>query len=114
MNLINFLMLSFGVTIFVWAIAIFCFSRITVKFIETEMAKEGSLPPDWDKGIGARFIMYAMVIVAKKTARVSPVNDELILRHARKKDWYLAILFLTSFSVFMILAVIISYLYAPD
>ena len=100
--------------IFLWAIATFCFSRMTVKYIENEMAKKGELPPEWDKGIGARITMYAMVIIAKKAKRVSLVNDQLILRYARKKDWYLAVFFLSSFIVLMSIGGVTYFLYGPE
>ncbi|WDE03702.1 hypothetical protein SG34_020285 [Thalassomonas viridans] len=110
----DWLALCAVILIFLWGIATFCFSRISVKYIECEMAKEGQLPPEWDKGIGARITMYAMVIVAKKAADVSPVNDQLILRYARKKDWYLAVFFLGSFVVLMCVGGIAYYLYGPE
>jgi len=44
---------------FIWGIATFLFRRISVNHIEYEMAKEGIVPPAWDKGIGARMIAYA-------------------------------------------------------
>ncbi|WDE03696.1 hypothetical protein SG34_020255 [Thalassomonas viridans] len=78
------------------------------------MAKEGELPPEWDKGIGARITMYAMVIVAKKAAHVSPVSDQLILRYARKKDWYLAVFFLSSYSLFILTSGVAYVLYGPE
>ncbi|WP_281556826.1 hypothetical protein [Thalassomonas sp. RHCl1] len=114
MNLYDCLMLSILLLIFLIAIATFCFSRISVKYIENKMAKEGELPPEWDKGIGARITMYAMVIVAKKAADVSPVNDQLILRYARKKDWYLALFFLGSFVAFICVSAIAYYLYGSE
>ncbi|WDE13508.1 hypothetical protein [Thalassomonas haliotis] len=113
-NAEHWLALGVAVLIFLWGIATFCFSRISVKHIEREMAKAGKLPPEWDKGIGARITMYAMVIVAKKAADVSPVNDQLILRYARKKDWYLAVFFLGSFVVLMSVGGIAYYLYGPE
>ena len=106
--------ISFIIIIFLWAIATFCFSRISVKHIEAEMAKEGKLPPEWDKGLGIRISAYAVAIIIKRIPPQSIIDTHSVKRHMRKKDWYLAAFFLTSFSVFMILAVIISYLYVPD
>ncbi|XPF93560.1 hypothetical protein ACM9HF_16260 [Colwellia sp. RE-S-Sl-9] len=63
------------------------------------MVKEGILTPEWDKGIGGRIIMYAMVIITKKAAKTSPVDDEAILRHTRPKDYTLAAFLIVS-SVF--------------
>jgi|TARA_B110000211_G_scaffold178214_1_gene201475 hypothetical protein len=93
-------------SIFISAIATLIFSRISVKHIEQEMVKEGIEPPVWDKGIGGRIIMYAMVIVANKAAKTSPVEDEAILRHARKKDYILSMfLIISSLLFFSVLAV---------
>ncbi|MFT4906087.1 MAG: hypothetical protein ACI978_000144 [Oleispira sp.] len=93
-------------SIFISTIATLLFSRISVKHIEREMAKEGIAPPVWDKGIGGRIIMYAMVIVANKAAKTSPVEDEAILRHARKKDYTLSMfLIISSLLFFSVLAV---------
>jgi len=62
----NFLLIL-GVALFlISGIATFCFGRISVKHIEKEMAREGQSPPEWDKGIGARITIYAIVIVTKK------------------------------------------------
>ena len=93
-------------SIFIWGIAILLSGQITVKHIEQEMTKEGIAPPVWDKGIGGRIIMYAMVIVANKAAKTSPVEDEAILRHARKKDYTLSMfLIISSLFFFSVLAV---------
>ena len=113
MNLYDFLMLTILLTFLLTAIATFSFSRISVKHIENKMAEEDALPPEWDKGIGARITMYAMVIVAKKVAHVSPVNDQLILRYARPKDWYLAVFYLGSFFCFICISGIAYFLYGP-
>ncbi|WDE00747.1 hypothetical protein [Thalassomonas actiniarum] len=102
-----------GALFFLWGIAVFCFSRITVRHIEDNMAKKGELPPEWDKGIGIRLIMYAMVIVAKKAEKVSLVNDQLILSYARRKDWYLALFFLVSFAAFLAVISVGYFLYGP-
>ncbi|WP_281556824.1 hypothetical protein [Thalassomonas sp. RHCl1] len=99
--------------LFVWGISIFCFSKITVKHIEREMAKEGKSPPEWDKGIGGRFSLYAMAIVINKMARKTLVDGEAIRRHARKKDWYLAVFFLSSFIAAMSMVGVFYYLYGP-
>jgi len=107
-------LLSGGVLFLLWGIAVFCFSRITVKHIEDNMAKKGELPPEWDKGIGVRLTMYAMVIVAKKAAKASPVNDELILQYARKKDWYLAVFFLVSLVFFLAVISVGYFLYGSE
>lgn len=100
---------------FLWGIAVFLFGRITVKYIENEMAKEGILPPDWDKGIGARYPAYAGIIILPNLKRhASVVNIEATKRYARKKDFYLALFVQSSFAVCMIVMSIGYFLYAPD
>ena len=85
---------TFIIFIFIWAIATFCFRRITVKHIENEMAKEGNLPPEWDKGIGARLPAYALIILFPNINRhASLVDVESTKRYAQKIDWYLALFF---------------------
>ena len=100
---------------FLWGIAVFLFGLITVKYIENEMAKEGILPPDWDKGIGARYPAYAGIIILPNLKRhASVVNIEATKRYARKKDFYLALFVQSSFAVCMIVMSIGYFLYAPD
>ena len=99
---------------FIWGIAVFLFGRISVKHIEQEMAKEGLSPPTWDSGIGGRVIMYAMVIVAKKAAKSSPVDDEAVLRHTRKKDYCLAMFYMVSAAAMFTVAFIAYFLYGAD
>ena len=102
-----------GISFLVWCFATFLFSRISVKHIEQEMAKEGIEPPVWDKGIGGRITMYAMVIVANKAAKTSPVEDEAILRHARKKDRKFALFYTVSMLCSFITAFAVFFLYGP-
>jgi len=97
---------------FLCGIATFLFGRISVKYIEGEMAKEGIESPVWDKGIGARLIMYAMVIAANKSATQSPVDDESILRHTRKKDKNLAWFFIFT-TVIMFLLIVVHSIFFP-
>ena len=114
LTLENWLAILTFVIILMWAVSIFLFGRITVKHIENKMESEGILPPRWDKGVGASHIMYAMVIVRKKAAIASPINDTAVLRYAREKDWYLAMFSLISFGLFMILAGVIYFLYPQE
>ena len=98
---------------FTWGAAILLFGRISIKHIEREMAKEGLEPPVWDKGIGGRLMMYAIVIVTNKVSEHSLVNDSAILRHTRTKDYSLAVFLLISSVFFFTLMGIAYYLYAP-
>ena len=110
----EFFYLIGGISFLVWCFATFLFSRISVKYIEQKMAKEGIEPPVWDKGIGGRITMYAMVIVANKAAKTSPVEDEAILRHARKKDRKLAFFYTIAMLCSFIMMFTIAYLYGQD
>ena len=95
---------SGGLLFFICAFFSVCFGRISVKFIEKEMAKEGKLPPTWDKSIGARVSAYAVAILMNKVPPYSIVDTQSIKRHARRKDWYLAFLFISSLTLFMVVA----------
>lgn len=95
-----------------WGIAIFCFGRITVKHIENEMAKEGKLPPEWDKGIGGRLVAYSSIILFPNIKRHAALVDiEATKRHARKKDWYLALFLEVTFYTLMITGAIAYFLF---
>ncbi|WP_281556822.1 hypothetical protein [Thalassomonas sp. RHCl1] len=93
-----------GVLFFVCAFFSVCFGRISVKHIEQEMAKEGKSPPGWDKGIGARVGAYAVALVIKRIPPHSIIDTKAAKRHARKKDIYLAGLFLSSLVLFITVA----------
>lgn len=90
------------------------FYRISVKFIEQELVKEagGFEPLELDKGIGARGMMYSQLILFKiKKHRF--VDGEAVLRIARKKDWWLALLSFSSFLLALIVILVWSFLFAP-
>lgn len=98
---------------FTWGIAVFIFGRITVKYLEQEMAKEDILPPVWDKGIGSISITYAMIIVFPKL-KPTIANYEAVRRHMRKKDKTLALFYTISFAAFMVVAFTAYFLYGPE
>ncbi|GLQ29757.1 hypothetical protein [Litoribrevibacter albus] len=91
----------------------FIFRKISVDYIEEQMAKEGKEPPLWDKGIGARVSAYATLIIIKRYPVKSFIDSESILRFARKKDWYLAVCFISTLNISMVLAVVFYFLYGP-
>ena len=93
-----------GVLFFLWALSLLLFSGVSVRYIEREMAKEGIEPPRWDKGIGGRYVMYAMVLILNKPAKASLVHNDAILRLARKKDRSLAWFLISVSTVFFISA----------
>lgn len=111
----GWLLLLGGILFLFCGVSIFCFGRISVKHIEKEMAKENKEAPVWDKGIGARLPTYALIILFLNINRhASLVDVESTKRYARKMDWYLALFFEVSFSVFIIVGVMYYYLYAPS
>jgi hypothetical protein len=98
-----------------WGISVLLFGQITVKHIEREMMKEGTLPPEWDKGIGMRYPAYASIIMRPNAKRhASTVNIEATKRFSRKVDWYLAIFVQTSSAIIFTMTCIVVYLYGPD
>ena len=103
-----------GISFFVWCLATFLFSRISVKHIEREMAKEDIAPPAWDKGIGARMIAYAGIIVFPNLKRhASLVNIEATKRFCRKKDKQLALFYVTSAVFCFTIMLTVVFLYGP-
>jgi len=105
--------IAFALSLFVMGIAVFCFIRISGKHIEREMKKEGKQPSDWDSIMGLRYHSYAITLVRNTVAPMSFVDDEAVLRHARKKDRYLALFYVISSVVFIILVFLANYLYVP-
>jgi len=100
-----------GFFFLLWGISVLLFGQVTVKYIEGKLLTEGIEQPVWDKGLGARFIAYAMIIVLKKPKPHSLVDDEGTLRYARKKDWYLSVFFIVTFLLFMFLSVMSYFVY---
>jgi hypothetical protein len=97
-----------GVVFLIWGISILLFGHITVKHIEREMAKEGILPPEWDKGIGMRYPTYAGIIMRPNAKRHTAVVDiEATKRFSRKIDWYLAAFVEVSSALFFIVLLIV-------
>ena len=77
------------------------------------MDKEGKSSPLWDRGIGARVSAYAVTIVRNKATDDILVDDYSILKYARKKDWYLAICFLSTLSIFLVFITVFYFMYGP-
>ncbi|WDE11849.1 hypothetical protein [Thalassomonas haliotis] len=101
----------FALSIFVAGIATFCFIRISGKHIEREMKKEGKVPPGWDSTMGFRYGLYAITIVRNSIGPMSFVDDEAVLRHARKKDRFLALFLVISTIVLMVVGCLVYFLY---
>jgi len=84
-----------------WVIAILAFGRISMRHIDSEIVKNKGEAPEWDKGIGIRLSMYSRIITRKKINKMTLFDEQAVLDHARKIDWYLAwFLHLTSIAFF--------------
>jgi hypothetical protein len=96
--------------IFKLGIARLLFGHITVKHIEREMAKEGILPPEWDKGVGMRYSAYASIILRPNAKRHSSIVDiDATKRFSRKVDWYLAVFVKISTAFFITILMFSAY-----
>ena len=110
----SWMAILFFIILCILCLSTFLFSRISVKHIEREMAKEGIEPPVWDKGIGARIIAYAGIIVFPNLTRhASLVNIEATKRYCRKKDKQLALFYVTSAVFCFTIMFTVVYLYGP-
>ena len=104
-----------GFSFLVWGIATFLFGRISVKYLEKEMAKEGTFPPILDKDIGGRIVAYVGIIVFPNLKRhASLVNIEATKRLSRKKDKRLATFYLISSIIFLTIMFTAYFLFGPE
>ncbi|AZG73400.1 hypothetical protein [Shewanella livingstonensis] len=111
----NWMAIIGGLSFLIWGISILLFGQITVKYIEREMAKEGILPPEWDKGIGMRYPAYASIIMRPNAKRnASTVDIEATRRLSRKLDWYLAVFVQVSSAIFFTLIFTAYFLYGSE
>ncbi|NRB42074.1 MAG: hypothetical protein HRU20_26980 [Pseudomonadales bacterium] len=109
-----YLSVAIALLIVIWGISIFCFTRISLKHIENEMAKEGLLPPVYDKGLGGRIAPYSMVILFPNIKRhASLIDVEATLRHSRKIDWYLSLFLNISFYTLFVLMIVSCFIFDP-
>ncbi|GAA0355877.1 hypothetical protein GCM10009092_20170 [Bowmanella denitrificans] len=90
---------------FVSFISVLLFTNITLKYIESKMAEEGKKPPEWDKGIGARIIIYASAIVWKSHAKTPLADGETVRKYARPIDRKISIVMHLSFALFFLLTI---------
>ncbi|QUM85718.1 hypothetical protein [Moritella sp. 28] len=109
----GFLILSL-ISFFIFGILWICFARISMKYIECEMKKEGKEPPQWD-GMGARAVSYAMAVAlpAGVLKNYILVDVEAAKRLSRRSDWKLAVWYLAAGFVF-ILIILVAYFIKPD
>ena len=111
----SWMAIAYFIVLCVWGISVLLFGQITVKHIEREMAKEGILPSEWDKGIGMRYPAYASIIMRPNAKRhAATVNIESTKRFSRKVDWYLSVFVQTSSVLIFTMTCVVVYLYSPD
>lgn len=94
------------IVLFLLVISAVLFRRVSVRYIEQQMAESGERNLAWDAGYGARHIMLSLAIVWGKSFYSPLFNAESVLKYARKKDCYLAWFYLCSGLAFMVLIVI--------
>ncbi|MCG9741862.1 MULTISPECIES: hypothetical protein [Vibrio] len=74
------------------------------------MSKDGHGPVGWDRDTcGVRFPMYTTVLMRGKPAKVSLVDDQLILKYATTFDRVLAFVVTISFVLFLACGAIITW-----
>mgnify|MGYP000035297257 FL=1 len=67
------------------------FTRLTIRRLDRKVKEEGSGTPSWDRGgVGLRVGMYAGILVRGKKGKSPLANEDIILRHARPIDRFLA------------------------
>lgn len=93
-----------------WLVSTLLFIRISVERIEKKMLRDGHDPIGWDRnGWGFRFPMYTSVLIRGKPAKVSLVDDQLILKYATTFDRVLAYVVSISFMLFLVCGAIITW-----
>lgn len=67
------------------------FTRLTIRRLDRKVKEERSGTPSWDQGgMGLRVGMYAGILVRGKKGKNPLANEDIILRHARPIDRFLA------------------------
>lgn len=63
------------------------FSRISIKYINKNMEKDGVHPPSWDRGIGASVSFYIFAMFFKRSRIPTPMFDgRFVAKYARPID----------------------------
>jgi len=67
------------------------FSRISIKYINKNMEKDGVDPPSWDRGIGASASFYIFAMFFERSRTPTPMFDaRFVAKHARPIDRVIA------------------------
>jgi len=93
--------------------AAFCtllFTRTSMKYIERKLLKEGIDIPSWDqKGWGLRVSTFITLVARGKPSNQQVLADDMILKHVRLYDKYLAIIICASFILGIIPGVFLTF-----
>ncbi|WP_413403457.1 hypothetical protein [Pseudoalteromonas sp. KJ71-7] len=103
-----------GYSLFVFMIGTFAsgvlFSRISVKHINKNMEKDGVLPPNWDKGIGASVSFYIFAMFFERSRIPTPMFDgRFVAKYSRPIDKVLGAVHLISVTGMMLCLCIVTY-----
>lgn len=110
----EFLLFTGAILFFTWGLLGFLFRKISVEYIEEQAMEDGVLPPWWYESLDSRVIVYTMVLVRGRARHPDLMDDDLILKYARKKDWYLAVSYQLTFIASLTLWGLCYYLYGPS
>ncbi|MEE2002247.1 hypothetical protein QWY20_12355 [Alkalimonas sp. MEB108] len=105
LDLESIVALFIGIAFLNWAIAMICFGRITVRYLDRELIAQGFDMHESD-GLGMRFPWYASAILSNRPERQPFVPGEAIMRIRRRKDIFLARWISWSFWLFFIPSVV--------
>lgn len=94
-----------------WGLATLLFGRISLKYLDSALAKQGIAPPLWDV-IGIRLNLYSFALISSWFARSPLIPGDAIRQIARPKDGYLALFYNISAWFFFISA--LCFYFVPD
>ncbi len=97
MKFVDLILLATGIFTISWMVSVLVFIEVSGNYLERKMKQDALNQARWDRGIGTRYNMYAMVLVANTAAKVSPIDDQAVLKYARKVDRVLAFWTVISF-----------------
>ncbi|WP_404343463.1 hypothetical protein [Pseudoalteromonas mariniglutinosa] len=87
MELTSFLVYLFLTFLFSFFISSLLLSRMSIKHINKQMAKDGVYPPSWDRGIGASASFYVFAMLFNKYRIKNQLFDaRFVAKHARPID----------------------------
>lgn len=94
-----------------WGLATLLFGRISLKYLDSALAKQGIAPLFWD-GIGIRLNLYSFALISNWFARSPLIPGVAIRLIARPKDGCFALFYNISAWLFFISA--LSFYFVSD